>query len=98
MDAAVTERLSQDGSLKTYLDEETDLGGEAGGKLRHTILAGFNSEAIMSVVRALALICDSCLWVLLRRIGSNAHSLDVLPKMLTETMAFFHTELPRTGK
>ena len=53
MDAAVTERLSQEGSLKTYLEEETELGGETGGKLRHTILTGFNSEAIMSAVRAL---------------------------------------------
>ena len=91
MDAAVTERLSQEGSLKTYLEEETELGGETGGKLRHTILTGFNSEAIMSAVRALALICDACLWMLLRRIGSEAqHILYVLPKMWTETLAFFH--------
>ena len=90
MDAAVTERLSQEGSLKTYLEEETELGGETGGKLRHTILTGFNSEAIMSAVRALALICDACLWMLLRRISSEAqHILDVLPKMWTETLAFF---------
>ena len=62
------------------------MGGETGGKLRHTILTGFNSEAIMSAVRALALICDACLWMLLRRIGSEAqHILDVLPKMWTES-------------
>ena len=73
-------------SADLYLEEETELGGETGGKLRHTILAGFNSEAIMSAVRALALIYDACLWVLLRRIGSEAqHILDVLPKMWTET-------------
>jgi len=88
-DAAVTERLSQEGGLETYLEEETELGGEAGGKLRHTILTGFNSEAIMSAVRALALICDACLWVLLRRIGSDAqHILDVLPKMRIKTLEF----------
>ena len=95
IDAAVTERLSQEGNLKTYLEEEADLGGQAGGKLRQTILAGFNSEAIMSAVRALALICDSCLWVLLRRIGSDAHILDVLPQMWTETLAFFHAAAER---
>ena len=96
MDAAVAERLSQEGSLNTYLEEETELGGETGGKLRHTILTGFNSEAIMSAVRALALICDACLWMLLRRIGSEAqHILDVLPKMWTETLAFFHAAAER---
>ena len=96
MDAAVTECLSQEGSLKTYLEEETELGGETGGKLRHTILTGFNSEAIMSAVRALALICDACLWMLLRRIGSEAqHILDVLPRMWTETLAFFHAAAER---
>ena len=95
IDAAVTERLSQEGNLKTYLEEEADLGGQAGGKLRQTILAGFNSEAIMSAVRALALICDSYLWVLLRRIGSDAHILDVLPQMWTETLAFFHAAAER---
>ena len=29
MDAAVADRFSQEGSLKTFLDEEKDLGGEA---------------------------------------------------------------------
>ena len=42
-----------------------------------------------SAVRALALICDACLWVLLRRIGSDAqHILDVLPKMRIKTLEF----------
>ena len=89
MDAAVTERFSQDGSLKTFLEEEADLGGEAGGKLRNTILTGFGSDEIMAAVRSLALICDACLWPLLRSIGSNKHILDVLPVMWPQALAFF---------
>eukprot|EP00965_Chrysotila_dentata_P017629 585862-Pleurochrysis_carterae.AAC.1 len=46
--AAVTERFSQIGSLRTYHEEEADLGAEAGGKLRNAILTGFGSEGIMA--------------------------------------------------
>jgi len=46
MDAAITERLAQIGSLKTYLEEEAELGAEAGGKLRNSILLGMVSERI----------------------------------------------------
>ena len=55
--AAVTEPLSQEGCLETFLEDEADIGGEAGGKLCHTILADFNSDNFMSVVRVSALIC-----------------------------------------
>eukprot|EP00965_Chrysotila_dentata_P021523 712960-Pleurochrysis_carterae.AAC.1 len=50
IDAAVTERFSQTGSLRTYLEEEADLGVEAGGKLRSSILTCFGSEGIMAAV------------------------------------------------
>eukprot|EP00965_Chrysotila_dentata_P051661 1715117-Pleurochrysis_carterae.AAC.1 len=33
----------------------------------------------MAAVRAMALVCESALWMLLRAIGSDAHILDVLP-------------------
>ena len=89
MDAAVTNRFQQEHSLKTYLEEEVDLGGEAGGKLRNTILTGFRSPEIMAAVRCLALICDACLWPLLRSIGSDEHILDVLPTMWPQALAFF---------
>ena len=54
--AATRSRCSSEysrASSGSNLEEETELGGETGGKLRHTILTGFNSEAIMSAVRAL---------------------------------------------
>ena len=59
--AAVTEPLSQEGSLETFLvEDEADIGGEAtGGKLRHTILADFISDKCMSVLRVSASICIS---------------------------------------
>ena len=41
LNAAVTERLLQHGSIRTYLEEEADLAeSSAGGKLRHAILTG----------------------------------------------------------
>eukprot|EP00965_Chrysotila_dentata_P116968 3865957-Pleurochrysis_carterae.AAC.1 len=55
IDAAVTEPFSQAGSLCTYLEEQADLGAEAGRKLRNAILAGFGSEGIMAAIRAMAL-------------------------------------------
>ena len=54
MNAAVVERLAQAHSLRSYLEEERDLGGEAGGKLRASILTGFGSEGIMATVRTMA--------------------------------------------
>jgi len=51
MDAAVTERVSQEGNLKTYLEEEANLGGQAGGKPRHTILAGFGRACLGADLR-----------------------------------------------
>eukprot|EP00965_Chrysotila_dentata_P018422 613004-Pleurochrysis_carterae.AAC.1 len=55
IDAAVTERFSQTGSLRTYLEEEANLGVEAGGKLRNAILTSFGSDGIMAALRAMAL-------------------------------------------
>eukprot|EP00965_Chrysotila_dentata_P134098 4434610-Pleurochrysis_carterae.AAC.1 len=57
IDAAVTERCSQPGSLRTYLEKEADPGAEADGKLRSAILTGFGSEGIMAAVHAMALVC-----------------------------------------
>lgn len=89
MDAAVTDRFAQVGSLLTFLEEEADMGAEAGGKLRNSILTGFRSDGIMSAVRALAIICDAALWVLLSAIGTDEHILDVLPKMWPAALDFF---------
>jgi len=41
------------------LEDGADIGGEACGKLRHTILADFNSDKFMSAVRVSALMCIS---------------------------------------
>eukprot|EP00965_Chrysotila_dentata_P063183 2093742-Pleurochrysis_carterae.AAC.1 len=71
IDAAVTERFSQSGSLRTYLEDEADLGAEAGGKLRNAMLTGFGSDGIMTAVRAMAIVCESSLWMLLCAIGSD---------------------------
>eukprot|EP00965_Chrysotila_dentata_P176817 5839777-Pleurochrysis_carterae.AAC.1 len=79
IDAAVTERFSQTGSLR--LEEAADLGAKAGGKLRNAILTGFGSDGNMAAVRAMALVCKFSLWTLLRAIGSDAHILDVVPTM-----------------
>eukprot|EP00965_Chrysotila_dentata_P016668 553258-Pleurochrysis_carterae.AAC.1 len=89
IDAAVTELYSQTGSLRTYLEEEADLGAEACRKLRNAILTGVISEDIIASVRAMVLGCESSLWMLLRATRSNAHILDVLPTMWTTTVAFF---------
>ena len=95
MDTAVTVRLShQEGSLKTFLEDYADIGGEAGGKRRNTILADFNSDQFMSVVHDFALICDSCfcLWVLLRRIGFDDEQLrDMLSQMWPKVLAFVNS-------
>jgi len=98
MNAAVTERFSQDGSLLTFLEEEDTMGAEAGGKLRKSILLGFRSDYIMAAVRAMALICDSALWELLRAIGSDTHILDILPVMWPETLAFFEAAAAAPSK
>jgi len=55
--------LVEEGSLETFLEDEADIGGEAGGKLRHTILADFNSDKFMSVVRVSALMCISYFYI-----------------------------------
>eukprot|EP00965_Chrysotila_dentata_P018070 600360-Pleurochrysis_carterae.AAC.1 len=87
--AAITERFSQTGSLRTYLEKEANLGAEAGGQLRNAVLTGFGSEGIKVAVRAMALVCESSLSMLLRAIGSDAHILDVLPTMWLTALAFF---------
>ena len=91
MNAAVVERLCNSGSLLTFLEEEADLGSESGGKLRSAILTGFNSPEIMAAVRAMALICDSCLFTGLRSIKpeDTAHILDVLPSFWPKVLGFF---------
>ena len=89
MDAAVTDRFAQIGSLFTFLEEEADMGAEAGGKLRNSILTGFRSDGIMAAVRSLAIICDAALWVLLRSMGSDDHIFDVIPKMWPGALDFF---------
>eukprot|EP00965_Chrysotila_dentata_P245428 6206548-Pleurochrysis_carterae.AAC.4 len=40
------------------------------------ILTGFGSDGIMAAVRAIALVCESLLLMLLRLFGSDAHTLD----------------------
>lgn len=89
MDAAVTDRFAQEGSLLTFLEEERDMATEAGGKLRNSILLGFASAEIMAAVRTLAILCDSALWTILRCIGSDEHILDVLPIMWPAALTFF---------
>eukprot|EP00965_Chrysotila_dentata_P167581 5533973-Pleurochrysis_carterae.AAC.2 len=79
IDAAVTERLSQTRSLRTYLEEEASVGAETGGRLRNAILTGFGSEGSLGAVREMALVCESSFLMLLRAIGSEAHVLDLLP-------------------
>eukprot|EP00965_Chrysotila_dentata_P109259 3610982-Pleurochrysis_carterae.AAC.3 len=43
----------------------------------------------MAAVRAMALICESLLWMLLHDIGYDAHILDVLPTIWPTALAFF---------
>ena len=72
LDAAPTERLlSQEGSLLTYLQEEADMGAANGGKLRASILKGASSTC-MAGVRAMALICDSVFWKMIRAVKPSA--------------------------
>eukprot|EP00965_Chrysotila_dentata_P180473 5957420-Pleurochrysis_carterae.AAC.1 len=87
IDAAVTKRFSQTCSLRTYLEEEAVLGAEAGGKLRNAIHTSFGSDGIIAALRAMALVCESTLWMLLLAIGSDAHILDVLPTMVAALSA-----------
>eukprot|EP00965_Chrysotila_dentata_P158470 5234316-Pleurochrysis_carterae.AAC.6 len=54
INAAVTERFSHTGSLRTYLEEKTDLGANAGGQLRNAIPTSFGSDGIMAAVCAIA--------------------------------------------
>ena len=98
LDAAPTERLltQTDFSLLTYLQEEEDLQAEGGGKLRKSILTGANSEC-MAAVRAMAIICDTVLWPLLRAVKPSAdkHVLDVLPKVWPRALDFFRDAAAR---
>lgn len=89
LDAAVTARFAQTGSLKTFLEDEADLGAEAGGKLRNSILLGMNNDYCMAAVHTMAILCDASLFQLLRAIGSDDHILDVLPEMWPKTLAFY---------
>jgi hypothetical protein len=91
LDAAPTERLlSQEGSLLTYLQEEADMGAENGGKLRASILKGASSTC-MAGVRAMALICDTVFWKMIRAVKPSAekHVLDVLPRVWPAAHSFF---------
>ena len=89
-DAAVTERLLSAGSLLTYLEEEADLGAEAGGKLRKSILTGAKSEPCMAAVRAMAVIADVVFWQVLNAIkpGPDMHVFDVLPRLWPRVVEF----------
>ena len=92
LDAAPTERLiTQQGSLLTFLEEEAEMGAEGGGKLRASILTGANSEPMLATLRAMAIICDSVLWPLLRAVKPDAdkHVLDVLPQVWPKALEFF---------
>jgi hypothetical protein len=82
--------LSQEGSLLTFLQEEADMGAENGGKLRASILKGASSTC-MAGVRAMALICDSVFWEMIRAVKPSAemHVLDVLPRVWPAAHAFF---------
>jgi hypothetical protein len=84
LDAAPTEHLvSQEGSLRSFLEEEAEMGAEGGGKLRKSILTGANSEPMMATLRAMAIICETVLWPLLCAVKPSAdkHVLDVLPEV-----------------
>jgi hypothetical protein len=92
LDAAPTERLvSQEGSLRTFLEEEAEMGSEGGGKLRKSILTGASSAPMMATLRAMALTCESVLWPLLRAVkpAADKHVLDVLPDVWPKTVEFF---------
>ena len=78
LDAAVVDRFSQLESLYGYLLEEADMGAEAGGKLRKSILTGFESVYCMTAMRSMAIIADAWLWPMLRAIepGDDVHILE----------------------
>jgi hypothetical protein len=90
LDAGVVDRLSQLESLHGYLLEEADLAAEAGGKLRHAILTGFKSEYYMAAVKAMVLIADAWLWLMLTAIipGDEFHILNVLPIVWPRCLAW----------
>ena len=74
MNALVCERLMQNGSLLTYLEQEADLAeSNAGGKLRHAILTGGKSDEMMAAVRAMAIVGDAVLWPALRALKVQCH-------------------------
>ena len=79
-----------EGSLLTYLQEEADMGAENGGKLRASILKGASSTC-MAGVRAMALICESVFWQMIRAVKPSAekHVLDVLPCVWPAAHTFF---------
>ena len=67
------------------------MGAEGGGKLRKSILTGANSEPMMATLRAMAIICDTVLWPLLRAVkpAADKHVLDVLPEVWPKAVEFF---------
>ena len=92
INAAVTERLLQRGSIFTYLEEEADLAeSSAGGKLRNAILTGGRSEGAMAALRAMAIICDAVMWPALTALkpGPEKHVLDVLPDVWPKIHTYF---------
>ena len=69
------------------------MGAENGGKLRASIITGASSEPCMAGVRAMAIICDSVFWKLIRAVkpGPEKHVLDVLPRVWPAAHAFFES-------
>eukprot|EP00965_Chrysotila_dentata_P188625 6172851-Pleurochrysis_carterae.AAC.5 len=86
IDAAVTERFLQTGSLRTYLKEKTDLGTKSCA-MRFSLT--LDPRASWARCARSTLVCESALWMLLRAIGSDAHILDVLLTTWTTALAFF---------
>ena len=66
------------------------MGAENGGKLRVSILKGASSTC-MAGVRAMAFICDSVFWQMIRAVKPSAekHVLDVLPCVWPAAHSFF---------
>jgi|EP00966_Prymnesium_polylepis_P050971 hypothetical protein len=66
------------------------MGAENGGKLRASILKGASSTC-MAGVRAMALICDSMFWQIIRAVKPSAekHVLDGLPRVWPAAHSFF---------
>lgn len=91
LNAAIVDRFAQTGSLITYLEQESDMGSENGGKLRNAILIGYKSDEIRAAVHAMAFICEACVWPALHAIKCNLdqHILDVLPSFWSNFVEFF---------